>query len=605
MGRCAVKAGELAAMLARDAEGVARMLLPQGKREGHEWRAGSTDGEAGKSLGVHLTGQKAGVWSDFGTGEAGDLLDLWATVRGVGIGDACRQVSEYLGVREAHVENPKPNYSRPKPSAKSALSSEHQAWLRGRGLSDESVAAYRLRSNGDEILFPSFIAGEFVAAKYRRLPKAFRVDANCEPVLFGWQAIPAAAREVVIVEGEIDAIAMHTMGRPALSVPFGGGTGEKQAKWIASEFDRLAVFDRIYLALDSDAAGEQATAEIIKRLGRERCYVVELPKKDANECLLSGMTAADLAEYIDGAKTVDPEALRNAKDYTDDVVSEFSRVAGNDGIALPWGKAKEALTFRMGEVIVLAGINGHGKSEVAGHMVVQALHDRWRACVASMEFRPQKWLKRMVRQACGVEQPADAFIKHAVQWMGERLWVFDTTGTAKSATILETFAYAAKRYGVDLFVIDNLAKCGFDEDDYNGQKGFVDKLTDFAKTYDVAVILVAHMRKGQNENEDAGKMGVKGSGAITDMVDTVLSVWRNKPKEDRLRIAEGKGEQPAEDEMVKPDAVLTCSKQRNGEDEPKIALWFDKGSHQFLGSPKGRPYTFVPPMAVERSEIAI
>jgi twinkle protein len=78
-----VKAAELAALLARDAEGVARMLLPNGKREGHEWRAGSTDGEAGKSLGVHLTGAKAGVWCDFATGENGDLLDLWARSCGV------------------------------------------------------------------------------------------------------------------------------------------------------------------------------------------------------------------------------------------------------------------------------------------------------------------------------------------------------------------------------------------------------------------------------------------------------------------------------------------------------------------------------------------
>ncbi|MDQ3057256.1 MAG: AAA family ATPase, partial [Pseudomonadota bacterium] len=339
--------------------------------------------------------------------------------------------------------------------------------------------------------------------------------------------------------------------------------------------------------------------------GRERCYVVELPHKDANDCLLAGMDARTLDAYIACAKTVDPEALRNATDYTDAVLSEFSEVAGNDGIALPWGKAKGALSFRMGEVIVLAGINGHGKSEVAGHIVVQAIHDQFRACVASMEFRPQKWLKRMVRQACGMERPADAFIGHAVRWMGERLWVFDTTGTAKADVILETFGYAAKRYGVELFVIDNLAKCGFAEDDYNGQKLFVDKLTDFAKTYDVAVILVAHMRKGQNENEDAGKMGVKGSGAITDMVDTVLSVWRNKPKEERIRVAESKGEAVAEDEFGKPDALLTCSKQRNGEDEPKIALWFDKGSHQFMGSPKGRPYNFVPLMQVHREDIAI
>ena len=43
--------------------------------------------------------------------------------------------------------------------------------------------------------------------------------ADCEPVLFGWQAIPDDAREVVITEGEIDALSMAAYGFPALSVP--------------------------------------------------------------------------------------------------------------------------------------------------------------------------------------------------------------------------------------------------------------------------------------------------------------------------------------------------------------------------------------------------
>lgn len=603
-----MKAGELSAMLARDCEGVARMLLPLGKRMGHEWCVGSVAGEEGESLKVHLTGQKAGVWRDFSANEkGGDLIDLWAAVHNLSIGEACQQVRDYLGVREARVDNPRPSFSKPNRGGVSGLRPEHAAWLTGeRQLSPESVRAYKLASKGDEIMFPSLVDGELVSAKYRRLPKGFRVDANCEPVLFGWQAIPAGARSVVIVEGEPDAIAMHTLGFPALSVPFGGGSGDKQEKWIASEFDRLAPFDRIYLALDTDGPGQEATAAIIKRLGRDRCFLIALPHKDANACLQAGMTRDDMARLIDEAKTIDPEALRNANEYADAVLKEF-REAGEDyGIPLPWMKAHGRIVLRMSEVIVVAGINGHGKSEVVGHMVVEARRSNWNICVASMEFRPAKWLKRMVRQAVGRSDPAQAFISHAMSWLGERLWVFDTTGTARADVILETFAYAAKRYGVELFVIDNLAKCGFDEDDYNAQKGFVDRLTDFAKTYNVAVVLVAHMRKGQDENSDAGKMGIKGSGAITDMVDTVLSVWRNKPKEAAIRKAESKNLEVDEETAGKPDAVLTCSKQRNGESEPVIALWFHPDSHQFLGSPKSSPYCYVPPMQAARNgEVAM
>lgn len=601
-----MKAADLAAMLARDAEGVARMLLPQGRKDGSEWRAGSADGEAGKSLGVHLTGQKAGVWCDFAAGEGGDLLDLWAAVNNIGIGEACRQVREYLGIREARVDNPPREYARPPRDGIKGLTETHRAWLcDSRQLPADSVKAYRLASKGDEIMFPSLVDGELVAAKYRRLPKSFRVDANCEPVLFGWQAIPASARSVVIVEGELDAVAMHALGQPALSVPFGGGTGDKQAKWIASEFDRLAVFDRIYLALDMDGPGQEATAEIVKRLGRERCFVLELPHKDANACLLSGVSVAQMAAIVKCAKTMDPEALRNAGEFTEDVLKEFAKAGVDYGIAMPWEKLAHKLVIRMGEVVVLAGINGHGKSEVAGQITVNAVRNGWRSCVASMEFRPPKWLKRMVRQGAGRADPSQSFVEHTMRWLAESLWVFDATGTAKADQIIETFVYAAKRYGVNLFVIDNLAKCGFDEDDYNGQKNFVDRLTDFAKEQDVAVLLVAHMKKQADENHDGGKMGVKGSGAITDMVDTTLSIWRNKPKEEKVRKLESIGGVPDGEITDAPDAVLTCHKQRNGEDEPKIALWFDKDSHQFMSSSKSRPLTYVPPMRVDRDEVAI
>lgn len=72
--------GDIVGGLAARSEALARELLPHGVREGHEWRVGSLAGEAGRSLAVHLGGGKAGVWSDFASGESGDALDLVAGV---------------------------------------------------------------------------------------------------------------------------------------------------------------------------------------------------------------------------------------------------------------------------------------------------------------------------------------------------------------------------------------------------------------------------------------------------------------------------------------------------------------------------------------------
>jgi twinkle protein len=55
--------------------------------------------------------------------------------------------------------------------------------------------------------------------------KLIMAEADCEPCLFGWQAMDAKARAVVLCEGEIDCMTYSQFGISALSVPFGGGKG--------------------------------------------------------------------------------------------------------------------------------------------------------------------------------------------------------------------------------------------------------------------------------------------------------------------------------------------------------------------------------------------
>lgn len=88
------QAAELARRLARDAEGVCRHYLPNGRRHGRYWLVGDVRNTPGRSLYVRLTGPEsgpgaAGKWTDAATGEHGDLLDLIALNRGL---DAFREV---------------------------------------------------------------------------------------------------------------------------------------------------------------------------------------------------------------------------------------------------------------------------------------------------------------------------------------------------------------------------------------------------------------------------------------------------------------------------------------------------------------------------------
>ena len=93
-------ANDISCQLAAHVDALVRDLLPAGHREGHEWRCGSVAGEPGDSLGVHLVGNKRGVWSDFGTDQKGDALDLVREVFKLDMGEAIGWSRRWLGLDE-------------------------------------------------------------------------------------------------------------------------------------------------------------------------------------------------------------------------------------------------------------------------------------------------------------------------------------------------------------------------------------------------------------------------------------------------------------------------------------------------------------------------
>ena len=590
---------EISKMLADRVESVCQWLLPAGHKEGAEWRAGDAYGAAGNSLGVNLAG-KAGVWRDFADdAKGGDLIDLISTVHGVGKAEAVKLAKEWLGIgdfRPTFENRHKVEYKKPeRPQGMTAPGEEMLRWFEGRGISREVVKMCKIgqivRNGQPVIVFPYMRDGNLVFLKFRPLhdKKGMWTSKDSEPCLFGWQVQPENARSLVIVEGELDAMAFVQAGIAALSVPRGGGDGEKQDGWIDSEWDKLQLFDTIYLALDMDEQGRSAAEHIARRLGQHRCYWVDFGKyKDANEALMAGVDLNDVIART--AHTVDPEELSPASAYWDEVFNYYANGPQRMGNPLPWDKTHGLVGLRDGETTIWAGINGHGKSQIVGHIMAHSLSMGNRWCVASMEFKPYKLLARLGRQICANNQP-DGRDRQSLDAFCQGLWVFDVQGTAKSDRILEVFEYAYRRYGVTNFLIDSLAKCGFADDDYTSQKNFVDKLSDFARNNSVQVHLVCHSRKRSDENEVPDKFDIKGSGGITDMVDNVFIVWRNKPKEKKIQ--DSRSDVERKQAMLDgPDAILNCCKQREGEWEGYIQLWFDKASLQYLQSIDGHPVRY-------------
>lgn len=281
----------------------------------------------------------------------------------------------------------------------------------------------------------------------------------------------------------------------------------------------------------------------------------------------------DFDEYMDETDTA--HRVRSAGTYAAQVAEYFHGQAPLLGAPLPWGKSVGKIGFRPGETTLWGGFNGSGKSLVLGQVCVNFCRAGQRVVVASMEMRPMLTLARMCRQEYA-RHPSVESIQQFHRWTDKVLWLYDQLGAVRQEKMLAVLRYCADQIKADHFIIDSLMKCGIGEDDYNAQKHFIDQLCSIGRDSGMHIHLVAHSRKAKDEHSPPGKMDVKGTGSITDQVDNVVTVWRNKKKEDDAT----KGILSRD-----PDCLLICDKQRNGEWEGKIGLFFDKESLSFCESP--------------------
>jgi hypothetical protein len=144
--------------------------------------------------------------------------------------------------------------------------------------------------------------------------------------LFGWHTIPHDATEIIITEGEFDAMAVYqATGRPAVSLPNGCRSLPMEVLVL------LERFDTIYLWMDNDGPGREGAEMFARKMGVERCLLVQpggmrgrpcsdaaaaSPPKDANEALLKGW---NLEELLAEASELPHERILKFSDLRDQV----------------------------------------------------------------------------------------------------------------------------------------------------------------------------------------------------------------------------------------------------------------------------------------------
>lgn len=162
-----------------------------------------------------------------------------------------------------------------------------------------------------------------------------------------------------------------------------------------------------------------------------------------------------------------------------------------------------------GELTVLSGNNGAGKSSLLNTLMLNAIDQGIPTGLMTIELQPHV-LKTWIQMAAAGKRNLYAssyaegkyYVPNGVgeridEWMNGKFYVYNNDYGSDWSQLLADMTELAKR-GVKFFVIDNLYSVdleALDGDSNKQQKQFVIQLKEFCKTEMVHVILVAHPRK--------------------------------------------------------------------------------------------------------------
>lgn len=309
--------------------------LPGGHVEGDEYVCGDISGAAGRSLSINM---QTGVWRDFsGTDGGSDPISLWAAVRGIGQGEAARELARDLGIDSGRQDKP--------------------AARRSRG---QIVASYDyLGANGNLV---------FQVTRWE--PKTFsqrRPDGNGGWIksVKGIELVPyhlpeiIKAKAVFIVEGEKDCDALAALGLTATTSPQGAG------KWRTC-YNQWFAGKRVCILPDADTPGREHAQKVAGNLCgvAEVVKILELPnlppKGDVSDWLSAGGTREALLEMVKAATEWEP--------------TDTDSTAVEEGIIIPDGQLPLVVDRAEAEILMRPDLQPEHQIYQRGPNLVRIAH---------------------------------------------------------------------------------------------------------------------------------------------------------------------------------------------------------------------------------------
>jgi len=214
--------------------------------------------------------------------------------------------------------------------------------------------------------------------------------------LFGWHTVPLDAKEVVVTEGEYDAMAVYqSTGRPAISLPNGCRS------FPVEMLPMLERFEQIILWMDNDGPGQEGAEVFARKLGPQRVLAVfptgSGTPKDANDALRSGL---DLSDLLNRAVHIPHGRIATFADLRGRVLHEImnpNEYAGVPVSSLP-SLTKIIKGLRRGEMTVLTGATGSGKTTLLSQMSLDMAEQGVGTLWGSFEVKNTRLLKKLLQQ---------------------------------------------------------------------------------------------------------------------------------------------------------------------------------------------------------------
>lgn len=428
-------------------------------------------------------------------------------------------------------------------------------YMRSRGIPEEITKKYNItvRNDRPEVLtFPFYDETNTLQfIKYRNTdPEAIEKygkeysEKNCRPILFGMNHCDPEQGTLVLTEGQIDSLSCAAAGVPnAVSVP----TGANGFTWVPYCWDFLKRFKTLIVFGDHEKDHITLLEEMTKRFRGVIRHIREEDYqgcKDANELLQKAGPEAVAAAVANAV-------LVRVADIIDLADVKVSAPELKEQIPTGFNKLNRIIGgFFGGQLAILTGLRGLGKSTLASQMVINAVINGWNSFYYSGELSNSNVREWLELQIAGRERTTSYSIngkefhkilpeysEAAADWYRGKVYTKDEVdysnedGDVVERSLPDIVEDAINKYDCRFIVIDNLMTAitdNLDTDKYREQSVFLKGLTKLAQKYNVFVLLVAHPRKlsgGRITNDD-----VSGSGDITNLASIVLEYGR--PKED-------------------------------------------------------------------------